>query len=112
MSSFPWDKVMAMFPKQKKTFDDLKVQLSGDSYFGFTEEASKFGVAHYPDLYYIARKLLIEHMGDKNLERHKAKSTPTDYPLVEALLRKFKAKAEVLVMAKAEKVFEEMEKTD
>ena len=79
VSSFPWDNVMTTFATQGKAYKELALKLEKDPYYGFEEESSKYGSALVGDLYHISRKLLVEHLGDQNLDKYKCKAHPTKW---------------------------------
>ena len=106
ISSFPWEKVMNVFGTQKKHYQELKAKVEADPYFGFSEDSSRYGAILYADLYYLSKKLIIEHLGDRHLERYTCRAKPTDYALCEALYKEYKTRADALVSAKAKKLFE------
>ena len=109
VSSFPWDNVMTTFATQGKTYKELALKLEKDPYYGFEEESSKYGSALVGDLYHISRKLLVEHLGDQNLDKYKCKAHPTNFPLCEALYKEYKVQADLLVTQQAKDMFKKKE---
>lgn len=105
VSSFPWENVMNAFESQKRIYEELMQKLEVDEFYGFSEESGKYGSSLVGDLYYIARKLLVDHMGDKNLARYKCKAEPADLPLCEALFKEYKTQADALTSARAKELF-------
>ena len=107
VSSFPWDKVLKLFPAQHRVIQTLKTKLDANSFFGFDEGANEFGVTKFPDLYFLAKKLIVEVLGDRNLMQHQTNSQPSNLILLETLFKTYKANQEKIIQKQVEEIFAE-----
>ena len=96
-----------MSPTQETALENLEDKIRQNEFFGYEDAANNHGVNLYPDLYFLARKLIIEHVGDRNLQNHMVSARPTNQSLIDTLYKIFKTKEDELTLKKAEKAFED-----